>query len=77
VEKRSENDGRFIPLCPLDGGLSDRDRLGHRSIGLVMSTPPEASASVLASFNPLWPLLNLTVARFELSGVVLIPKPLS
>jgi hypothetical protein len=31
VEKRSESDGRFIPLCPLDAGLSDRDRLGHRS----------------------------------------------
>ena len=38
VEKRSESDGRFIPLCALDAGLSDRDRLGHRSIGLVMST---------------------------------------
>lgn len=37
--KRSESDdGCFIPLCPLDAGLSDRDRLGHRSIGLVMST---------------------------------------
>jgi hypothetical protein len=34
--ERSENDGRFIPLCPLDAGLSDRDRLGHRSIGLVI-----------------------------------------
>ena len=38
VEKWSESDGRFIPLCALDAGLSDRDRLGHRSIGLVMST---------------------------------------
>jgi hypothetical protein len=24
---------------------------------------------VLAPFNPLWPLLNLRVARFEFSGV--------
>ncbi len=38
MEQRSESDGRFIPLCALDAGLSDRDRLGHRSIGLVMST---------------------------------------
>ena len=38
MEKRSESDGRFISLCALDAGLSDRDRLGHRSIGLVMST---------------------------------------
>jgi hypothetical protein len=38
VEKRSDSDGRFIPLCALDAGLSDRDRFRHRSIGLVMST---------------------------------------
>jgi hypothetical protein len=43
--ERSESDGRFIPLCPLDAGLSDRDRLGHRSIGLVMSAHPNLLCS--------------------------------
>ena len=50
VEKRSDSDGRFIPLCALDAGLSDRDRLGHRSIGLVMSTRV-AFCPILGSYD--------------------------
>ena len=50
MEQRSESDGRFIPLCALDAGLSDRDRLGHRSIGLVMSTRV-AFCPILGSYD--------------------------
>jgi hypothetical protein len=60
VEKRSESDGRFIPLCALDAGLSDRDRLGHRSIGLVMSTR--------VAFCPIWGVMYLSKA------VSLVPR---